>query len=1195
MDQNYTDISLSTKSQYQTNRGQPLSDMEVQIEDLKDLAEPIDGDVDDVFHWRASEEEKATNERFSTDYSVLKQSLISSPIVKQIFKVKYSTNKKVEGLSNEAYNDDGSIMTKKMMKDLSRPNPDSFDMDIDDDLETEMLKYTTIDDRNGMAAPEDIEIDLTEEYRPQLADVLVLVRHSSIVINNEYEVKLPSTVRSSNLLKGSKVEEGIWDEDSLLITLSSGFLLLVRFFQVNDSVKPYVVQWWKASSSMKQHPTLDEIGKETLTHPSGSLAALTSAQGHIRLFHCSQTAHGVMLDNIQNINFDGQILHSCFLKPLKDVSETNHALIFTLIITSHRRYMIRLFECWLDEKRIIEHSPFLLTNEFDVPVFVVPFKQGVFLMMEKKIVIITVNQMLSADYNFLQVKFSGAFPTGYYEPKTKIAGEGNEILISTEDGTIYSIIVVEDRIHVRPILRVPKLSHFILERVEDGFALYYSCSFGYGGYRLFPKLLSDEEDSYKYLLDSCDQLDIISNWAPLLDVEVVDTRNNRQELWLANARSLSRLRYGYRAEKEIQDNKLRKAYKVFNHVVGDDLYFIFSFIDKTLVFKYEDDQLIDVEDSGLELINRTINISSVQSICVQVLERSIIVTDFASENTMRLDLEEDMVLADSSDIYTAAITESISIEGSASNNLSFFESSGDIHLFGESVTLKIPVTFLRFFSFADQLFLAIGGANVAKIFKKQDMGFNLELEVEIEFSDPNDFVVFSGEVFISSRLGEFSKYSMVFENEKLALSHAYTLRLSESPIEFSSSSAELFLISKYLWKLNVGETYPSPVIFDEPKERSVYSVINLKQSKYALLRDDGFSFVNISNYLQPILRSIKLSQVPRRVKYISHLNVFAIISESSLLFTSKVSKLETRLYSRRQSSQSLFEDEIPLSLSEWILPTTDKAFRNLLIGCRTSTGGSIKVLQPKFSLDSTEVVEAYEIYSAKTDAPVLAFEQLNDDTVIYSSGFKLIISTYDLEKKKMLDSIIVHEFNSLIMNIDVKDDIVLVSTKDYSVSKFKYSEGELSLQGSDYCVRKVTNSLSLNDNVTITTDKLHCSISGIQGHETRFRSFVSFVPKLKRCELKPLWYDGQIMNRFIAYGLGGEIQLYTLLDKETAQELAKHLNNKKMVPNSVTQKGLWDLNDNMWVNDRNVNVIDGDLLLQSYSGELAKMLNAISF
>lgn len=1172
--------------------------MEVHLEDLKDFSDDFNFESEGLYHWKSSHEEESFGGEEQIEYSVLKQSLVSSPIVKNIYRIRYSISKKLEGLEDESSEDDGSIMTKKMMRELRRPNPDSFDMDIDDDLETEMLKYTSVDDATPGRALGDIEIDLTEEYEPELKEAVVLIRHSSILINNELEVRLPSTVRSSNVLRGSKVEESIWDEDSLIITLSSGYLLLIRLFLVDKDVKPYVVQWWKTSSSPKQIPTLEDVGRETLTHCSGSLVALTAAQGRIRVLHCTQTKHGVMFDSLQNINFDGNILHSCFLEPLKDVSESNHALIFSLVVTSHRRYMIRLFEFWLDQKHIMEHSPFLLTNEFDIPVFVLPIKQGVFLMMEKKIVIITVNQILSADYNFLEVDFDGAFPTGYYKPTSKIKStddDEEEVLISTEDGMIYSVVVVQYSIRIFPIIKVPKLSQFVLERVEEGFRLYYACSFGYGGYRLLPTLLS-YDDNYKVPFDAYNHMEKVDNWAPLLDVEVVDTKD-RQELWLANARSLSKLRYGYKAVKEIQDNKLRKAYKVFSHIFGYELYFIFSFFDKTLVFKYEDEQLIDVEESGLELVNRSIVISSFGSVCFQVLERCIIATDFSSENLLKKDLDDEVILADCIGIYVAIVTESIDIHDKYVNKLIIFESSGDIHRFGDEFNLELPTNVVKYFYEGSELFLAVAGTNFVKIFRKSSSGFDLELEFAIDFTDPNDVTVFSGSLLISSRVGEIASYDLKVSTGKLYITLNYKLKLSELPIEFHSTTSELFLICKDLWKLKSGEKYPRPVIFDEQKERTVYSIIKLTEEKYAVLREDGFSFVNISKHMQPILKSIKLSQVPKKVKYISHLGIFAIISESSLIFTNKLAKLETRLYSKRES-QSLFEDETPLSLSEWVLPTNDKAFRNLLIGSTTSTGGSIKVLQPKFSNESKDVVEAYEIFSAKTDGPVLAFKQLSDDTIIYSSGVKLFTSKYDLNKKKMDEPALAKVFNALIMDIDVRDNTVLVSTKDYSVSTFQLKDRELHFTGDDYSVRKVTNSLLLNDKFIVSTDKLHCSVTGFQKNENVLKTFVSFlpfVPKVKRCELKPLWYEDGIKYRFITYGIGGDIQLYTFVEKSTVQSLAQHLSAQKSPPNTVTQKGLWELNDDLWVNDRNVNVIDGDKSLINYSSDVVDLLKAISF
>ncbi|CCH41248.1 hypothetical protein BN7_785 [Wickerhamomyces ciferrii] len=1147
-----------------------------------------------LFRWCSFDDDSGEDEQFRGEYFVLKQNLTPDPTVENIFKMRYASNKEFKGLEDEVREDDGFKLSSKMLKELKSTNPDSMDMDIDDDLLNEMLKYTGANEPSK-TINEDAAIDISDSYEPVLHEVVVFTRAQSIVINNETEFKFPSTIRSAAVLKGSVIDDGkSTDEDTLVISLYSGFALLVRLYEIKGSLQPKIVQWWKTSTmstASTSVPSLEEVGLKINTHSSGSLIALNAAKNCIRLHPCSQTAHGIQLQTPINVKFDGYLAHSCFLKQDKH-AEVPYARLLTLLVTSNRRYLITLYDIRLDNHEIKEYSPQVLTNDFDIPVFVIPFKDSALFVMPTSIYLISPNNIINADYNLFSTKFDKSFPVGYHKPETKIKYDDDEVLISTEDGTIYLVTFRESVLRVELILTIPKVSNFTLEKQGTGYELYYTSSFAKGGHFHLPRLHFDPLD-IKAGLHQGEKIENILNWSPLLDLEIIKNKYKNEEVWLAHGNYISQLKKGYYATKELQDTQLKRSYKFYIHSFDEQLYFIFAFLDKTLVFKYEDEQLIDVDDSGLEVLSRTIAVSSLGSICFQVLINAVVVSDFASDLTIRKDFEQEIILADAFASYVAVITENLNTSMNISSNIALYKVSGDVLLVGEEFDLGIDPCFMKFISLESRLFLIVGGSQVLRVFEINGDKMEQRSNISIGITDPHDVIYLGTRLAISSRLGEVFIYNISIDSLHLKADHQLDFKVCHTPVDLSATHDGILLVSKTMWKLDITNEYPLPVVFDENKERNIFQCTALNKTTYAALRDDGFCLIGINNTPQTLLKSMKLPKIPRKMKYISHLRVFAVISESSLFFMSKSNKLNTKLFGKKQSN-GLFVDEQPLSLSEWVLPLAEKSFRNLLVGCKTANGGSIKVIQPKFSSEDPDTIEAHEIFTYNTPGPVLAFKQLKDDVVIYSSGCQLFISQYDIEKKKMMDPIQVHSFRSVIIDIDVRENLALISTRDYSFSKFEYTDGILSLKESDYCSRKVMNSLTLSESVTISTDKLFCTITGVENQEDRFKSYVPFVPRVQKCDLKPLWYKDKSHKRFVAYGFAGEIQLYTLLSREIAEPLLNYYKHA-VTPQEICSKGLFDIDDSIFVKEKNLNVIDADRLHSDLPKDLKDLINAISY
>lgn len=1196
--------------------------MEIETEDLPETLN-ID---ESVFDWKLKTQELIDQENYDPNYYLVKHKLLDSPIVQRIFSLNYATNKKLEGLESEISEDDGSFLTAKMRRALKvHMNQDSFDMDDDfDELEREMVRYTSDKQFEAPVPTAPVIPDKPEdllEYKPELKNITISLTWTGLLVDGGMEHKFPGKIRCAEVIPGGKLSSEATDEDSLVVTLEVGFILLIRFFSVNNTIKPYIVQWWKTAfdpRSTELAPT--QVGADILTHRDGLALGFAAKEGTIRLYQCLKTTKGIQLGGLQNLVFEGELLHSCFLDPLENAYE-NYSLIFTLILTPHRRYVIRVFEWLLDETEIRDRCTLYLTNDFQEPDSIVPFNQGVLFISRDYMMFLTINQLLSADLNFAVAEHKLSI-CSTYKPNTSIRFETEEVLVGTYDGMICDITIAEGNIKIEPVIKTTQVLSFVLERDEEhGFHLFYSNEISDTKHEFFETLIhrtdfDPSESPVRFKRTSSEVVSRHFSWPQTTDVAIVKNKTDlSEELWLANKNKLSNIKLGLKAVKEVYDNKLRKAYKVFFHVTSEDeVYFIFSHVEKTLIYKYEEDDLIDAQDTGLDLFSRTLIIDSIDDVCFQVTENSIIVANFVTGDRLTLDENIEFIL--SADVMAGFIAVVNEI-GTGENFLLLYKVSGEIALFGEPLSLKVAPNFVKFVVYEGELYLTLVFEEHIELFKPEENAFFKMQSLVLPIKEPNDLVCIDNYLIIGSRTGELCKLKINNFKNYFTLTTVCALSLSESPIELNISDTEILIISKKLWVLPINDTkYPQPVVFDEMKQRCVFCAIPLEDSKYALLRDDGFCIASLSRDIQPIVKSIKLHSTPIQMKYLSHLGVFAILDRDGVIsFANSTTKLDCRVYQR--GSRKLFKDDIPLSISEWVYKNHEnRIFRNLLVGCKRIRGfdepkategfrGSLKILQIKPSPDLKDSIDVTEILTVNLDREVSCFVQVTNDVFVYCSNNLFVYSaSYLPEEKKLSPPKLINEFSSFVVDIsvDTEKSMIVISTKENFLSTMKYENGNFVTLESNKIPIRMGNSLLFKDSLIVTTDGnfRDGSVIGLKEGEEKFKLHTTFEPKIAKCSFSPLWYKSSL-TRILAFGFLGELELYTLVDSKTAAELCEFKLGQRQSSidfKTVAGKGLWELNapDFTFPPREDVNVIDAaDLDLDRLPEHLLDMVKAVAF
>ncbi|ODV95214.1 hypothetical protein PACTADRAFT_2919 [Pachysolen tannophilus NRRL Y-2460] len=728
----------------------------------------------------------------SNDTFLLKQTLLSNNIINYIFNdFQVSINKDFTKIQSvHSHND--KVLSEETWKELNQRHmaPDSFEFD-DDDLDMDELMSLTKPKIDTIESEDETidGINVKQSYYPELIKIDLLVKSNTISINkDDQSFRLPSVVRSACILPGLELnkkddeDDGntttVHDEDSLLLSLQSGYLLLIKFFKIGSTLKPFVVQDWcltEQKTRIDNHFTsrLSTLGKDLYSHCSGLSVVTTSLSNNLKFFARNNFNNGILTHSC-NFFIDGIILDSCYLETLiNDNGEdlNNHIMFLSLVVTSTKKYQLRLFEWWCDDplESLLQHSPTLLPADFPVPLFMIPLKylKGVILLLENGLQFVGLNYIFSHDsYDLNFVKFDEIIGSiiSYYKPKSNILRkqEVDEFLVASSTGNIYCVIVKSiNDIQIFPIFKVRfPISSFTFERIaeedyedeveeedeedEDGdnnlddndqtnekeaFKLIYTTDKGSSEVLLIHgSLLTEPKKSAKSLMN-------LENWSPLMDFQVIKhpvskgfSYHTDEEFWCLSGTdqesSLWQLRLGHKCFKETNFKNFNSVHKIFNYFdkTNDYIYFIFSYPYKSQLCKFNllSGEMVDLsrkdEFKIFNIFAKTILFNKICSskkeseFYIHITEESISVYDFNNlQLQLNLNLNENLKVLHSStyDKFVAIITR----DQENNLNLEVLKYEDD-----ELINVKVTPGFLKnlqpslikFIDIEEQIFILVG-------------------------------------------------------------------------------------------------------------------------------------------------------------------------------------------------------------------------------------------------------------------------------------------------------------------------------------------------------------------------------------------------------------------------------------------------------------------------------------------------------
>ncbi|KAH3668926.1 hypothetical protein OGAPHI_002681 [Ogataea philodendri] len=1023
--------------------------------------------------------------------------------------------------------------------------------------------------------------------------VNIAVRNTSICVNNKDKMMFGDAVWSCAMVPGC--EESKY-EDSLVVGLESGVILIVRIRVVDGHFEPVIVQklhTFQYSGEERVHM----LGYRLNVFRTGKMVAVGAFSKVIRLIRLEYDNLGVPSFGLsQNLVVKGTIINSVFLEPL-DSAEKNYMVLVNLVSTTHNILEMEYNEIYDHEQSLtdIKTHTIMMRNTEEIPLFMIPAKntQCLVLLQETTCTVHGVHYMISRDESDTSRNpmpmVSGKYiqPVSFYVPQYPITcyeddeyedGTRDQILLATDE-SLWLLEVhkaakrSEWKIRFRELFVLPTVfTQFCMEEIaERQYSLTYFSERGASEYRIIRLVPKSNGRCFK--LKVLEDKGSIINWYPTFDYAIVPSQRSKfvnptstQELWAVgrcdSRGSLFNMHWGHRAEKSVPELKYKDMTQIFRFELDDRQHFVLTnwYESRHIAFSKEDETGDIQELADFYLEKRTVHFSQLSDgRYIQVHQDGWRIGTYRSDEFESVWLPN-IILADVlCDIIIVAyeyedVTKKV--------NLQAFTVFGDDVLINTRIDNFQP-TMVKLVQLNDELLLFVGTFdNVLYQYRFNSGQMRLECQTCIrdkspDFVSPHDMEITPKYQILTSKNGILN----IYQNDKLLV----TLKLGEVPISIIRQSEHVFfLVTKTLWRLDLLKSmYPERIWVSETTDRGcrTAALINFanddvlsdyQEDQLLAVRDDGLCSLFVSRIPDWITKKIKLDATPLHVMYYEHYGLFvvSVAGPEKLVFVDHKTK---RVLTIHQGESILSSYEQPLCFSEWQVKSRrvdDYTHNHLLIGCKDTRDGTglVKIVEIKRAKD---VLNLKVLYSWTQQSSVNAIVQLPDSTIVYAVRSNVRLRKYEPSESRLSDVFVQKSFASEVRSLRCNSDkTVTVVTANDSVFTFEYSgedDGQLAETYHDTVNRNLMgNSVILGDKL-IVADRQQQTLtvldtkrdSRLQYGEPPVAWKVPFIPRLNACEFKPLWNLNREPNgRFLAMGLNGEFRLYVDIPRHLFERLA---------------------------------------------------------
>ncbi|ODV87338.1 hypothetical protein CANARDRAFT_26744 [[Candida] arabinofermentans NRRL YB-2248] len=758
------------------------------------------------------------------------------------------------------------LLTTSTWQELTEPT-DSMDPFSGDEEE-----FNEILQRSTTKKDTDVEMrDLNEEdddlSDSQLVPVNIFIKCTSMSINDKSCHSFLSPVMSAAVLEGNNQSK---HEDSLLVTLSCGDLLLIRIVLINNCFEPVVLQRINLHRDQNKSKLI-QLGRSISTFKLGHLIAIAAYSKVIRLSKVTYCKDGIpAIGESLNLITGGVIVQSCFLEPV----DQNHIMFLNLVSTESSILQLECSEFYLNKEmeNDIHRSVLMLPNTFEIPYFMIPLRetQCVLFVQESKCIINGMNYLIShdgVDYAELPLTVGLAQDpiqvNAYYMPSTMISCYPCEeyddpnirfdqiLLSSTSPPTLWLLEVFYDTKKPEWYMRIGKLftqptifSQFSME--ETGFLTYDLAYMNEKGSTDFKtiSLVARGGDRKYFSMRIIEDRGSTINWFPTFDFAIVNSAKPKfvnstssQEFWCIGRSSkrgaLINLRKGYSAEKSKPISKFKGAEKIFRvNFQNGDTKFILSYPFMSIMIKLpknnSDSQSEDFDSiNEAEIIDeftidqKTLLVTKLKNgKYIQILQNGWRIGDFeVAEELAVTSIPFEITLASVAGNHVS-ICYDYTIDCLTQSNIEILEILADAE--GYTITpMRIPkiqglqcsmIELLTRGSFID---LAVGTFAYEVIFYRLSTGNTFEHRSVLDCKEYADEKAHSCHIphqLVDVNEGKFllttrDGYILMVTHELEKFRKVFQAKLGETVIEIIESSKDIYyLITKAMWKLDLNSS-----------------------------------------------------------------------------------------------------------------------------------------------------------------------------------------------------------------------------------------------------------------------------------------------------------------------------------------------------------------------------------------------------
>lgn len=926
----------------------------------------------------------------------------------------------------------------------------------------------------------------------------ISVGPSSFWFENSIQYQTRSEILCSSVLPGCA---GSKDEDTLLLTLKSGFLLGIRFENKSEGLcEPVIVMTINLKYSERRDLSLS-LGYKISCLNDGSMFAICGLSDEIDLYGVKYEMGLPRLDDPIRIMIRGIILDMCFLIP----KFQNYYMLCYLISTNEGMLKLEYTEGSCTGGSILsgdslKNSSFLLTKRFVIPrVFIpLPVTKGLLLIDDMGFSVKGYDYLKS--HNELDI-LSARFPhdyecdskvQAYYVPQTMITCLPckeydnpdvltDQIIISNSSSSSWLLDIFYNGRKCSWSFRCRKLitqcelfSVFSFEKVsDDNYSLFYSNDNGVDVER-FLSVVPGKDGGYEFKEEHRKS---IKGWFPVYDYLVINSlfpkyTGSNQELWCLSRSgkrgSLCWLRSVIAASTEMCINFPKYAEAIFSLHTSFTPIFVVTSAWNTMIFKLTSEsetQIIPLDQYCTD--ERTIYFASLTSkLFVQVFEHSICIGDFENPSQVKY-FNCTFILATSYQNVLAVAYEMINDKGSLEVMVECFQINQSKELIPISVALPSLLDQPSLLSFAvlnEHPYLIIGEiSNRLSLYKMEsDYNFIPAASIVLDFSkDGTEFyvpfqVAFSdpGTLLVTSKNGVYCVLSYNEGERKFAA--ITSIKLTDLPIRILQRDHTCYLISGVIWRLDCEKSiYPTRLYFTETNRVLVLDAAFIpgtatKENDHILaITKSGLIDLNIPTTVSVNIHRIKLRRCGLHVIYLSYLKLFVIIMEKRTIEETCldfVDHKKGRLLKSNEREIELFKsNEFPTALFSWKVPSQrspDLFHHYLVVACLNhhSKMSSMKIVELK-KKNKTDV-DLNVLNSWTEKGRISSISQLDDGTLIYGCDDKLMLKRYLPQKRKMDSSKMLKKLMSDIKFITTLHDQIYVTT-NIGCLEFRYDGSEI--------------------------------------------------------------------------------------------------------------------------------------------------------